>query len=701
MSLNLIAILVSLAMLLTGAGGEGKPAEASRVATLRNVVVTYNGETLRLSPEAHLGVSTDGERALFDFGVELDGDALLPIQLAVNGDGVKALFAGSGEAVAVSAGALEGLASAFTPLGQGEGGELLNFITDEYLPAYGKVLDVAFDPEAQAEIQKAARTAYDKAVDRGEGTPNTVEVEGETYDVTAYSYTLDGARLGALADAVYASVPALSDYYAAIFKLYSLLPEESGLTEIDSFAALFERTGIDVTFDVEERLSDDGKIDVMDAVLTLDPSALAGMSAEPEGDDEDDGEEAEEDESIDEDVEPEGDAEDDEDDEDDAPAQPEPIVIDLHGVQVGDFSNSTFSCDCAIDGESRIELSGTSSQEPGVMDVEMDMTLLVNDIRTQRGKLTLFFARDDEGGSSYSASLRNIAQDRYKLELGLYGAGDASGASENSVSFALRTAGNGGKDEAYPYGMQGKAANLDVSFDVDVTADAIANAVTDREASYTIDDLSDEDQLSDPALAELMTKVGGSLAKDVDRLTADKGVAKLTDLMNGGDLPIDVDDIDEDEAYDLTYDMDEGEGDYTYVIDDGDGMSLDMDDEPVEDDGKLDFDEPRLGWLPQGWSVADTDRDTAYDWVEMSIVDENGVDSAYAIFFADPEAGVVNYIVQEDGKVVEGREINVTDFGEGGLSVTVRESGIYGNVMFTSGAIDVETIGKIVAGIEF
>jgi hypothetical protein len=58
-------------------------------------------------------------------------------------------------------------------------------------------------------------------------------------------------------------------------------------------------------------------------------------------------------------------------------------------------------------------------------------------------------------------------------------------------------------------------------------------------------------------------------------------------------------------------------------------------------------------------------------------------------------------VVQADGKVVDGRMMNVTDFGEGGLSVTVSENGMYGNLMFNSEAIELDTIGKIVAGIEF
>ena len=57
---SLIAVLLSLAMMLTGAGSEGMPQQSARTLTLRNVVVTYNGETQRLAPEAHIGAMTDG-----------------------------------------------------------------------------------------------------------------------------------------------------------------------------------------------------------------------------------------------------------------------------------------------------------------------------------------------------------------------------------------------------------------------------------------------------------------------------------------------------------------------------------------------------------------------------------------------------------------------------------------------------------------
>ena len=92
MSLNIIAILVSLAMMLTGVGGEGQPAEAARTLVLHNVRITVNDETVDLAPELRLGASTDGQKAVYDLGVDLNGETLFPIQLGAADEGITALF---------------------------------------------------------------------------------------------------------------------------------------------------------------------------------------------------------------------------------------------------------------------------------------------------------------------------------------------------------------------------------------------------------------------------------------------------------------------------------------------------------------------------------------------------------------------------------------------------------------------------------
>ena len=51
MTMNLIAMLLSFAMMLTGVGGEGQPAEASRTLALHDVRLYINDETLDLDPE--------------------------------------------------------------------------------------------------------------------------------------------------------------------------------------------------------------------------------------------------------------------------------------------------------------------------------------------------------------------------------------------------------------------------------------------------------------------------------------------------------------------------------------------------------------------------------------------------------------------------------------------------------------------------
>jgi hypothetical protein len=265
--------------------------------------------------------------------------------------------------------------------------------------------------------------------------------------------------------------------------------------------------------------------------------------------------------------------------------------------------------------------------------------------------------------------------------------------------------------------LRSRKLNADVSFDLNVTADAVEDKAGSVEPACVIDDLSEaglQDLGSNPAAIGALMKALGSLTADFNTLKRDPGMKTLWSLARGKGLPIDVDDLNE-AAFDIDTDFGgepEGDaedyelaigddGEYELVIGDGEESPFDFDEEPVEDDGVLAFAQPKLSWLPEGWKVSATETDTAYDWVQLSIADASENVCAYAIFFLDPEASTANYIVQEDGKVVDGRMMNVTDFGEGGLSVTVSENGMYGNLMFTSEAIELDTIGKIVAGIEF
>ena len=761
MSMNLIAMLVSLAMMLTGAGGSVQPGaalpagETARTLTLSNLSVTWNGETLQLDPQARIGVSTDGKKALYDFAVELGEKTLLPMQLSAGEEGVTMLSGNSGVAVTVTAEALAGLAAqleaqANASLAEsgGDDARLMQFLTEEYMPAYAGLLKLAMDSVQRQQVNAMGQTVYDRVVDRGQGTPDTLEVDGVRYDVTAYSYSLDAMQMAALSDAMFHEVDALKDYYNALFKLYGMLPEESGLRGLDSFTALFERFGVQMRIDVEEKRTDDGAVVQQDNVLTMDlnsilkvPQGLATVEAEmkdgqpgavSEGDDQMAGavleaeatgtdaaaaaadeteapdaalEVAGETEAPDAALEVAGEAE--------APdAAPEavgeaeapalaPIVMNLHSLKLPEYTESTCSCVYPVDEHHSLDFSMTASESEGVQEMTAKVIVSEDGKKTQGGKLSAFMAYDEMGTVSYSMSMKAIRQDTAKADATFYGVQNPDGTSENSAAFALRS----------------RKVNASVSFDLNVTADAIEDVAAAAESPCVIEDLSQEGIAAlgqDYAvMGKLMQAVGSALA-DFNTLKADPGMKSLKALWRGKGLPIDVDELDEADV-DIDFDIDEApegedeeyglvvgdDGNYELVVGDGDETAFDFEEEPVEDDGVLAFAQPELSWLPNGWSVSAVETDTAYDWVQMTVTDAGGAECAYAIFFLDPEAGTANYIVQDGGKVLDGRMMNVTDFGEGGLSVTVSENGMYGNLMFNSEAIELDTIGQIVAGIKF
>ena len=770
MSMNLIAILVSLAMMLTGVGGAVQTdatqpvAETARKLTLSNVNVTWNGKPLRLDPQAHIGVSTDGTRALYDFGVEVGDKKLMPVQLSVGEKGLTALSVNSGIAVNVTAEALEGLTALLEEqmnASMAEAGDddaqMMKVLTEEYMPAYVDMLKLAMDPAQRARINDTAQAVFDRVVDRGEGKPTVLEVDGVKYDVTAYSYSLDAMQMAALTDAEYGEIPELNAFYSALFKLYGMLPEESGLRGLDSFTALFERFGVQMQLDVEEQRTDDGAVDQMDSVLTMDLSSMMNVpQGLPTAEDALSGEQPEaepaeaqpevvnegEDQMAGAPLEAEAEAETEAETGDEAAnAAPEaaeagetevaqtaeageaeasdivpevvdvtsmpvlpPIVMKLHSLKLPEYSQSNGSCTYALDEHYSVDITMTASESEGVQELEAKAIMSKDGKKRGGGKLSAFIAQDETGASSYSMSMKAIKQNRARVDAAIYGTENPDGTSENSVAVELST----------------RNKNVEVSFDLDVTADAIADATAGVEPACVIGDLSQEGIQAlgqDPAVMGTLMQMLGSMIVDVNTLKADPGLKTLRRLMRGKGMPIDVDELDEpDEAdFDVELDYDganEGEeadysivigedGDYELVASDGNETGFDFGEEPVEDDGVLAFAQPRLMWLPSGWNVTDVEVDTAYDWVQMTVTDASGAECAYAIFFLDPEAGTANYIVQDSGEVLDGRMMNVTDFGEGGLSVTVSENGMYGNLMFNSEAIELDTIGNIVAGIEF
>ena len=158
MSMNILAVLISIAMMLTGAGGEGQPAEASRTLVVSHVSFTYNGETIDLAPTLRIGASTDGAKAVYDVGVDLNGETLFPMQLGVDDSGLTLLSQKNDVAVKVSAQAFDALQQQMEEMMAGamesdpESAALMSYLTEEYIPAYAAMLNAMRDPAFLQEI---------------------------------------------------------------------------------------------------------------------------------------------------------------------------------------------------------------------------------------------------------------------------------------------------------------------------------------------------------------------------------------------------------------------------------------------------------------------------------------------------------------------------------------------------------------------
>ena len=660
MSINLIAILLSLAMMLTGAGEAGQPAEAARTLTLHNVKLSVNGDTVELAPELHLGAYTDGKTALFDLGLALKDEALMPFQLKVAESGITALAENAEVAVNVTAKALEGIMSqvaipAANLEAQGMNNEVMAFITEEYIPAYFALLEAGQDKDFQNRIQEKADAVYAEKVDRGEGKPVTELVEGENMALTEYSYALDGAKLAELADAVYNVDPVLANYYNAMFKLYAMAPEESGLNGLTSFADLFGQTGMDMTMDVVEKISDDGEVNLTDAVLTINLNSMVAAQAKAQGVDEAD-----------------------------IPTL-SPMQVNVESVKLGDDKNTTAACDYQFD-EGAVSVSVNASSAPDFDGMNMVMSVSQEDVDLFRMNVDCNLSTGSDGSKGLAMTMSGSALDQGgDFGLTLISNETPDGASTGSVSLTADANGN----------------SFALSFDADVTTDAIEDKTEGREA-IVIDDLSQEALAAlgeDQAITGALLKTSGAVMADASKLTEDESVQKLVELFNS----LNATEATEDGEYDYTYDMDDGG---VVVLPDEELQGEDDDFEFVyeepEDDGVLGFKEPTFSWMPEGWTMQEYEADTAYDMVN-AVLGDGGENYVNLLIYEDGDNEQETYLVAADGAVSDVKDtvINVSVYEENSAYILFRHDKLLVNMMVESGKIDMDTIGKIIAGIQW
>lgn len=487
MTINIIAILVSLAMMLTGASPADMPAEASRTLRISDVAISFGDEEIELDPELVLGARTDGAQALFCLGLEAGGATLFPVQLSA--DEQRVALAIGGQTVGVPAEALNALVEQAQQAMVGsmeadeESAQILAYLKDELLPATTALIAAANDPERSAEIQAKAEAVFAEIIDRGEGTEDTVTLgDGTEYAVTRYNYTISGDQLFELADAVYQCDETLANFKAAMMKMYALMPEESGLNGISSFTDFSEALDLDMTMEMDEAISEADGLDMVDAVMTIvvPPQVIESQ-------------------------------------EDDSTEQIElpPMVYTIASYKLGDYGYGEVSFDYAFQGSSVAVHVTAENSDTGV---SADMDMQVADENGTQAALGMEIEKnvDPQTGDAQFDMDYDIEAQEGAFSLGLEGVKHADGT--------------GSCDVALDVDADGVDAEVEFTLTVE---DGAFDSLFDGADILMIEDLSEEGLnalMEDTSVQGRLLQVMGSLQADAGRLMGDESVQQLTAL---------------------------------------------------------------------------------------------------------------------------------------------------------------------------
>lgn len=678
MSVKLLSVLVSLAMMLTGTYGVEAPQETARTLTLSNVTLTVNGGSATLEPTLSLGVKTDGAKALFTAAVLSGGSELFPVQLTVTEDALTALVKNADTAFTVPASAIDALTeSAAESMGEVDStaSDLMSFMFNEYIPAYTRVLEKAMDPDFSAQLRQKSQALMDEKLDRGAGQAGSIEIDGQEYDCTTYHYTLDAAQMMSLSDELMAQDEDLNALYSAVFKLYNMMPEESGLNGISSFTDLVEKMGLTLTADITESVSADGSVRQEDAVVTLDLAAMVASLEESSG---------ETTELT------------------DANAVA-PMVIYTSATQVGDDYLSTANMDYTVEGVS-MNMETQASQGAEGFSMVLDMTIDAGDeggmqytVNVERAgdekqaEVTMDFTADDvdiDSTMTMSASTNpDTGNKTYDVEATL------DVVEPQNMRFAMSAMGEiwpeGDSHNSLAFTVDAENQTASLSFDADVSSEDIQEAAAGSDA-LVIDDLTNLDGLmSDETSQGRLMQAAGSFIADAGTLTSEASVTNMVELLESA----------------LT-----GSADSQEVLPDKaaeaeepeiDEEKANMADEP-EDDGVLSFEMPQFAYVPEGWKAGETEVDTAYDQVVMTFADETYENNLYATFISSAQASE-SYVMNGEGALVpaEDRNVKVEHLEADNWMATVIHGNVTCELYINSPTIDLDTIAQIINGLTF
>lgn len=189
-SSSLMALILSVIIALSGAGAVPAIPETATQTTLHDITVTIDDTAYSIAAEPYFTGAIGAELAAGTFGIQLGNEALLPMQGAIDLNGIRFSLGDTGRVYTLTN---EMIAESMDceP-------EDLQIIAD----VFGAISEMMnYDLADSLEMSRASFATLQQALTAAEST-GSVNLGGESIDLAAYSGTLDAQTFAAMLDAM-------------------------------------------------------------------------------------------------------------------------------------------------------------------------------------------------------------------------------------------------------------------------------------------------------------------------------------------------------------------------------------------------------------------------------------------------------------------------------------------------------------------
>lgn len=276
MTINILSILLSIAMMLSGAAGLETEAVMANTLTIRDVYFSYNDESFELEPTLTAGVMTENGTAVIDLSMAAGEESLFPLQLIISEDAATLVVEKTGQAFAIDAETLNAIAAEaldFDGMAADEDFSTVVGIFKSYGDLLKNASSMQYNTEAMLLLDAQLKERF-TPVETAEAVDSYNDTE---YPVTMSRYELNNDQVFEMMDAVMNANEAMSAFYAQYFDLLNTTMAQTGeeMPEITGFKDLYAMIGAEMTMDITAYESEDGKFSHAQCVYTVTIQELA------------------------------------------------------------------------------------------------------------------------------------------------------------------------------------------------------------------------------------------------------------------------------------------------------------------------------------------------------------------------------------------------------------------------------------------